>query len=228
VLTKKRKISKREMKEDQLVTTYFKTVQFIKDYQKKILIYAGSVIVVVLLVIGYKSYQGSRNEKANFALSKVIGFYDSGAYQEAIDGRPGAGIEGLKAIVDKYGSTENGEIAKIYLGDCYNMLGKFDDAYKYYDDYSGSIDVFKAAAKAGIGSFYESKKQFKEAAEAFKDAASVSKINPSNAEYLYKAGIDFLEANNKEEANELFKKVKDDYKTSAYARSVDRYLAVTE
>lgn len=228
MLTKKKKLSKKEIKEDKLVTTYFKTVKFVDQNKSKILIYAASLIVVIGLVVFYMWNKSGQNEKANVALSRVINLYDAGAYQEAIDGVSAQKVEGLKAIVDKYGSTENGEIAKIYLANCYNFLGKFDEAYKYYDDYSGSNKEFKAAAKAGEGSYYEAKKEYEDAADAFKDASSIQKNNPLNAEYLFKAGINYMDAGKKTEAAELFKKVKDEYKTSPYARNVERYLAVIE
>lgn len=226
MLTKKKKLSKKEIREDKLVTSYYKTVQFLDEYKSKVLLYAGALVVVIVLVIIYMRYQEGNNVKANLALSRVLSLYDSGAYQEAIDGRPGTNIQGLKSIVDQYGSTEAGETAKIYLANSYNMLGKFEEAYEYYDDYSGSNDELKAAALAGVGGYYEAKNEPKEAADVFKKAASISNSNPLNADYLLKAGINYLETGDKKEAEVLFQKIKDDYKTSPSARNVDRYLAL--
>lgn len=226
MLTKRKHISKKEMKEDKLVTSYYQAVKFFDQYKSQLYIYAIVFVVVVAGVFWYMSHKAASNEKANLELSRVMGLYDSGAFQEAIDGRAGTNVIGLKKIVEEYGSTESGETAKIFLANSYNMMGKFDEAFKYYDDYSGSNDMFKAAALAGKASYYEAKNELEKAADSFRDAAHVSKENVNNADYLLNAGIDYLKSGSKEKAMEQFNKVKDDYKTSIAAREADQYLAL--
>ncbi|MGE5683224.1 MAG: tetratricopeptide repeat protein [Bacillota bacterium] len=225
MLTKKKQISKKEIKEDKLVTSYYQTVQFLDKNKSKIYLYLGIFVAVVALVYFYIDHRSKSNETANTELARVMDLYNQGAYQEAIEGRKGTNIIGLKKIVDEYGSSENGESAKIFLANSYNFLGKFDEAMKYYDDYSGSIDEYKAAALAGKASCYEAKNEFEKAAAAFKDAAHVSKSNVQNGDYLLNAGIDYLKANMKEKALEQFNLIKDEYKTSPAMREIDRYLA---
>ncbi|HEX2962203.1 MAG: tetratricopeptide repeat protein [Bacteroidota bacterium] len=226
MLTKRKHISKKEIKEDRLVTSYYQAVKFFDQYKSQVYIYAIALVVVVAGVYWYLSNKAANNEKANVELSRVMGLYDSGAYQEAIDGRAGTNVIGLKKIVEEYGSTENGETAKIFLANSYNMLGKFDEAFKYYDDYSGSIDMFKATALAGKGSFYEAKNQLEKAADSFRDAAHVSKENVNNADYLLSSGIDYYKAGSKDKAMEQFNKIKDEYKTSMALREAEQYLAL--
>lgn len=216
------------MKEDRLVTSYYQAVKFFDQYKSQLYIYAVVFVVVVAGVYWYMSQKAAKNEKANVELSRVMGLYDSGAYQEAIDGRAGTNVIGLKKIVEEYGSTENGETAKIFLANSYDMLGKFDDAYKYYNDYSGSSDMFKAAALAGKASYFEAKNELEKAADSFRDAAHVSKENVNNADYLLNAGIDYFKSGAAEKAMEQFKKVKDEYKTSIAAREADQYLALSK
>lgn len=228
MLTKKKQISKKEIQEDKLVTSYYQTISFVEKYRKQIYIYLGVLVVLAAAVYFYISNQSKNNEKANTELARVMDLYNQGAFQEAIEGRQGTNITGLKKIVDQYGSTENGETAKIFLGNAYNYLGKFDEAFKAYDDYSGSIDELKAAALAGKAGVYEAKKEFEKAASAYKDAAHISKTNVMNGEYLLNSGINFLKANMKEKALEQFKIVQDEYKTSPAMRELDRYLAQAE
>jgi len=225
VLTKKKQISKKEIKEDTLVTSYYKTVKFIDDYKSKIYIYTGVFVVLVIAVYFYADHKAKNNEKANTELARTMDFYSQGAYQEAVEGRKGTNIIGLKKIVEDFGNTENGETARIFLANSYNLLGKFDEALKVYDDYSGNIDEFKSTVLAGKASCYEAKNEFEKAASSLKDAAHISKTNVLNGEYLLNAGINFLKAGQKEKALELFNKVKDEYKTSTAMREVDRYLA---
>jgi tetratricopeptide (TPR) repeat protein len=107
-------------------------------------------------------------------------------------------------------------------------LGKIEDAYKYYDDYDGSNNMFKATALAGKASYFEYKKEYLKAADAFNEAAHISKDNSENAGYLLSASIDYIKAGEKTKAKGLLNKIKEDYKTSMAVREVDRYLALVD
>jgi len=228
VLTKKKKISKKEIKEDRLVTTYYKTVDYFNQHKNKIYLYGGIVLVLFAAIYWYVDHKAKNNEAASTELGKILASYEKGAYQEAINGKPAEKIPGLKQIVDEYGSTETGEAAKIFLANSYSMMGKTEDAFKYYDDYSGDNKIFKATSLAGKASYYESKNDFQKAADLFLEAAHSSEENALNAEYLLKAGIDFIEAGQKDKAKETLKSLKEEYKTSTAVREVDRYLALVK
>jgi hypothetical protein len=109
VLTKKKKISKKVIKEDKLVTTYYKTLEFIDKYKRQIYIYGGIILAVAIAVYYYINQRKQNNEAASAELAKVMDYYAKGSYQEAIDGVSASNIVGLIKIVEEYGSTENGE-----------------------------------------------------------------------------------------------------------------------
>ena len=102
MLAKKKKLSKKQIKEDKLVTSYVKVVKFFEDYQQKIYIAAGAIAVIVVAIILYINKKEEDNIAATTELARVITIYESGAYQEAIDGRPGTNITGLQYIVDEW------------------------------------------------------------------------------------------------------------------------------
>ncbi len=226
MLTQKKKFSRKEMKEDALVTGYYKTVQYINNNKKTIAIYAGVLILVIAAAAFYIWNKTQQNEKAGIHLAKAMGLYNAGAFQEAINGRPAAGIKGLKEIADEFGSTESGETAKIFLANSFSMLGQFEEAYKTYDDYGGGNDLFKSAATAGVASYYEFKKEFKKAADSYKEAAYIAKSNPLNSDYMLKAGINYLDAGQKENALEILKQLKEDYPGTQSSREADRFIAL--
>ena len=223
MLAQKKKITKKQLKEDSLVTFYYKAVKYFEDNMKPILIIGGSVIVLAVLVYLYSVKLKNDNEKAALELSRVVSLYEMGNYQEAMDGKKGTNVLGLKQIVDTYGSTENGEIAKVYLGNSYLYLGKIDKAYEYYDDFSGDSPIYKASALAGVAGYYEYKKEYEKAAEKYKEAAFISKENASNPQYLLSAVINLIKVKNNAEAKELIDKIKEEYKTSDVMREIDKY-----
>jgi tetratricopeptide (TPR) repeat protein len=228
VLAKPKKISRKKVKEDKLVTYYHKTLKFYEDFQTKIIIGVGAiaVLVVIVILLGKKSEQD--NLAATTQLARVVTLFESGSYQEAIDGKPGTNIVGLTNIVDNYSGTEQGELAKIYLAHSYYFLGDIDKALEYYDDYSGSDPMFIAAALAGSASCYEAKNESEEAARLFKKASSVSESNAANHEYLLKSGINFIDAGMKDEAKIILEKLKSEYSTSSSSKKADRYLALVK
>lgn len=228
MLERKKKITKKEMKEDTLVTVYYTVKNFILEYQGKLLIGVAAVALVVVAGILFANKSMNDNKKAAGLLAKVIPLYESTAFKEAVDGQPSSNTIGLKKIVSDYGNSENGETAKIYLGNAYLMLGKFDDAYKVFDDYSGSNPLFKATALAGRAGILEMRKEFERAADLYNEAAKISKINPANAEYLLRAGIIKLNSGKKEEAKINFEMIKKDYKNSTAFSEVDKYLIQIE
>jgi len=230
VLKPRKKISeKQEIKQDFAVELYFKTIDFFKKYTKQILIGTGVVVALIIFIVFYNINKSKNNQHANIELQKVIQIYQTGNYEDAIKGNPKEKILGLKTIVDKYGNTEYGNTAKIYLANAYFMLAKIDEAERYFDDYSGSNNLLKAASLAGIASCYEAKNEFEKAAKYYKKAAGISKENPQNGYYLIRCADNLSKSNQKSEALELLKTIKNDYKTDRNVMmEVDNLIQILE
>lgn len=226
MLQKKKKLSKKVIKEDKLINFYKSTVVFYEKYKNKVFIYAAVIVVAAAAVYFYINQKSESNEKAGIELSRIMKLYDQGSYLEAIEGKQGSNIIGLNKLVEEYDGTENGETAKIYLANCYSFLGNYEDAMKYYDDYSGSIDYFKSTSLAGRAGYYASEQNFEKAADLYLEASKLSEINSQNPDYLLNAGINYLLAGDKDEAKILFTKIKEDYTTSLAYREVDKYLSL--
>jgi tetratricopeptide (TPR) repeat protein len=228
MLQKKKKFTKKEIKEDKLISMVYKSQSFFEEYKNKIFIYLGVLVVAAAVVFFYISQKSEKNELASVELSRVMKLYNEGSYLEAVEGVQGTNITGLKQIVEKYGSTENGETAKIFLANCYSFLGNYDEAYTYFKDYSGSIDYYKASSLAGRAGYYASKGEYEKAAEMYLKASKISKVNAENAAYMLNAGIYFLNAGDKKQAKALFKEIKRDYANSPVIREVDTYITLTD
>ena len=228
MLTKKKKLSKKEIKQDKLVETYYKAYGYFEENKSKMLSYGVVLVVIVFAVIYYINHKKENNEKAEVLLSQVMNLYDQGSYLEAIEGRPSQNISGLKKIVEDYGSTENGETAKIYLANSYDMLGKPDDALKYYSDYDGDISIYKAAALAGQAGIYAGRKEYEKAAELFKKASRISKTDVLNPDYMLNASINYINSGKDGEAKEVLESIKKDYPTSQANSQAEQYLAIVD
>jgi TolA-binding protein len=224
MLKPKKGISKREIKEDKLVTTYFNTRKWI-EANRKLMSYVFSAIAVLIAVAWFvNNNQRQSNERATTDLAKVYQIYDQGQYQLAVNGIPQENIRGLQAIVDEYGSTKSGEIAKLYLANCYFNLGDMDKALKYFKDVDVNDKLLASSALSGIGACYEAKGNCDEAAGYFEQAASKFMTPIQAPDNLFKAASNYSVAGKKEKAADMLHRLKKEFPTSNYARDIDRYL----
>ncbi|MGA9117622.1 MAG: tetratricopeptide repeat protein [Bacteroidota bacterium] len=225
MLRPKHKISRREMKEDALVTTYAQVTSFYERHRRTIqygvLAAAGLIILAVVLA----NNRSSGNEKAMTALGKVYPLYDAGQFQQAVDGVPERNIQGLASIVDNYGSTPSGELARFYLAGCYFQLGRYDEALEHFEDCSPEGDFLEASRLAGMGACREARGEHAEAASLFEKASGLDRKAAAAPENLFHAARNLGLAGEKERAIELYTRLKKEYPASVYAREVDRAIA---
>jgi tetratricopeptide (TPR) repeat protein len=225
MLKARKKITHKEIKKDKLVTAYFESKEWFTKAENKKRVYTigGTVLVIAVIIFFYLSNRSAKNEEAEIKLSAVITLYDQNNYQQTLDGDPAQNIIGLKEIVDKYGSTESGETAKLYAGNCYFNLNDFDNALKSFEDYSGKNDIVKASCLSGIGAVYEAKGDLKKAGEYFEKAAAVNKdvvINPENLYYAVRA---YSQAGDKDGAKRVFDILRNEYPKSKYIGDSKRF-----
>jgi tetratricopeptide (TPR) repeat protein len=225
MLRPKKKISKRELKEDALVSSYAKATAFYDRNRRNISIAVTAVVVLVLAVVIYSKNRADNNNNATLALGQIYQVYDSGQYQTAIDGLPEKGIKGLKAIVENYGNSQNGDLARFYLANAYYFTGKYEEALKEYESFSPADELLSVSRLAGIGSCHESLGRYRDAAEAFEKAVTKAPKDPAAAENLNNAGRTYALAGEKAKAIELYKRLKKDYAASTFARDADRFIA---
>ena len=209
--------------EDKLIAFYYKSQEYYEANKNRVYLIATSVVVVIALIFFYFNYKSKNNETAGIELSKVKMVYSSGLYQQAIVGDSLGMSRGLQYIVDNYGSSENGETAKIMLANCYYTLRDFDKADKYYKDYSGSNDIYKAASFAGIASVFEAKNDFASAAGYYVKASKQSKLVTNNDEYMFYAIKNYSLANDTENLKNTIKELKKEYPKSKYLAQINRY-----
>jgi len=222
----RKKITKKELKHDKLVTWYFMVSDKAKQYQNQIITVVVALLVVALLVFFMFIKPNQEDEEiASTALGNISAFYDYKQYQMAVQGIPERNIIGLTKIVSDYGSTKAGQIAKIYLGNIYLAMGDYDNAFKNYDDFNGREKMFLVASIVGKASVYEAKGQYLEAATEFERAGNEDKDNLKAAEIFLSAAKNYALSGNKTKAVEMINKIKQDYATSTVARESDRYLA---
>lgn len=225
MLRPKKQMYRKVVKQDPIMAKYDDAVDFY-GANKKII---GTVLtVLVVAAIGAFAWFNNvkaNDEKATALLSSVVGFFDNGQYAIAIEGVPERNIKGLKEIVDEYGNTDSGNLARFYLANAYFQTGKFEEALSHFEDFGASDPLLSVSRFAGIAGCYEALGKFGDAAEYFEKAATKYPKNVEAASLLHQSATNYSLAGKAEKAVDLFKLLKKDYPTTTFGRDADRYIA---
>ena len=218
-------MAKQHHTDEKLMAAYYKAVDFFEKNKKHVYTALTIIVIAIAGIIILVNKRKANNENATMELSKIKSVYSANNFRQAINGDSLGQSKGLLYIVGEYGSTENGEMAKIMLANSYYALRDFDNAEKYYKDYSGGNRILQAASIAGLASVYEAKNNFADAAKQYEKAADFDDDNPFIDQYLFYAAKNYYRANDFDKAKKLFDKLKEDFPKSKYVAESDRYKA---
>jgi tetratricopeptide (TPR) repeat protein len=225
MLKPRKRITKREIREDKLVTSYFEATDWFTRHKRLV---TGALTTLVVIVVGAVVVSNNiraSNTRATEEVGRVLRYYDEGKFAEAINGVPQENIRGLLAVVEDFGSTKAGERAKLYLANAYFAIGDYENALKYYQSASLKDKMLHASAIAGAAACYEAKGDHANAASNFERAAGVGKDVVLAPEYLHLAAVNYAAAGQKDKAVALLQRVKKDFPNSSAAREADRFIA---
>jgi tetratricopeptide (TPR) repeat protein len=225
MLKPKKKIAKRELKQDTLLTSYVKVTTFYETYKKQISIGTTAFVVVVIALVIFFKNRATNNEIALTQLAAIHQIYDAGQYQQAIDGIPAQNLKGLKETVDAYSGTKGGDLAEFYLADSYFQLGKYAEALEAFKSSGSSEALVEASRLAGIAACHEALGHFADAGSYFEKASGEDPTEGTAAEHLNSAARNYALAGDKERAVEILKRLKKNYPTTSYGREADRFIA---
>jgi tetratricopeptide (TPR) repeat protein len=203
-----------------------KARDFWEKYNKPVMIVCAAIIV---LVGGYFIYQNffkkPEEAKAADAIFKAEEYYRMDSVNLALNGD---GLNpGLLRVIDKFGGTDAGNLARYYAGDCYIKLGENEKAIKYLKKFSTSSKPIQARTYKLLGDANADLGKNSEAFDYYKKAAHYFEKDETNsAEYLFMAAYfaDRVMKNSKE-AIELYKELKEKYPRTQQGSQADNYLA---
>jgi tetratricopeptide (TPR) repeat protein len=196
------------------------------QYGRIILIASTAIILLGAAYLAYKYLvKEPQEEKASEAIFKAEEYYRADSLNMALNGD---GINaGFLKIIDKYGSTKAGNLAKFYAGSIFLKQGNFAKAAGHLKDFSTDSKMVQARGYKLLGDAYAESGKNADALEAYKKAADHFEEDEMNSsEYLFTAAY-FADRvmNNKKEAIELFKDLKEKYPRTEKGFEADKFLA---
>ncbi len=223
----KTKVTKEDQNLENVQEALNTTSAWIEKNQNKLTWAVTIIVAVVVGVLALNTYviKPKAVEVSNENAKAVI-YFMQGDWEKALNGDDAECI-GFQAIADEYKCYQGGKLAALYAGICYYQLGQYEDAVAYLSKFSAKDLTIDPAASQLLGDAYVQMEEYDNAAKAFEAAAKSGNdlIAPMS---LKKAGLVYLELDNKAAAKKAFETIKADYPTSAEAQDIDKYIAVAE
>ena len=182
------------------------------------------IAVLVAGWFGYKNYIVAPKEtEAQNAMWKAEQYFREDSLNLALNGDKFN--RGFLYIINNYGSTKSGNLAKYYAGICYLRTGNFNKAVDNLNDFTTPAKQIQMMAYGALGDAYselnkndEAINYYKKAAKEFTDDATMS------SEYLFRAALKSETLGKNSEALDLYKELKEKYPNTEKGFAADKYI----
>lgn len=202
--------------------------QFVNNNLNKILI---AIAVLVVVVCGYLAYShlvaAPKLKEAQEAMFRGEQYYRAGRDSIAIHGDAN-GYIGFEGIIKEYGSTNAGNIAKLYAAISYARLEQYEKALEYAKSFSANDEILQHLAQGTVGDCLVNTGKAEEAIPYFiKAAKGVDNMFQSPIMYK-KAGLIYRDLGQYDKVIETFSIIKNNYMQSPIAQEADKYIEEAE
>lgn len=186
-----------------------------------------AIIVILVLVggwMGYKNYIVAPKEaQSEDAIWKAEQYFREDSLTLALNGDKFS--HGFLYVINNYGSTKAGNLAKYYAGLCYLRTNNFNKAVEYLKDFNTDAKQIQMMAFGALGDAYselnkndDAVNYYKKASTEFPDDATMS------SEYLFRAALKLETLGKNSEALELYKQLKQKYPNTQRGFAADKYI----
>lgn len=188
-----------------------------------------ALFVVAALVFGYRALVvAPRAEKAAALIAEAQNRFEQETpdYELALLGDDSGA--GFLEVIERYGATPAGNLAKHYAGICYLHMGDLENAAAYLAKFSsvkGLPGQIINAQNLGLqGDVAVEQQAYAKAAKLFAKAAKASDNNLTAPLYLYKQALAEQAAGNRTQAAALCERILTDYPMSMEASQAEKLL----
>lgn len=197
---------------------------FYRKNQNNIFIALIAIIVVAGGIFGYKHFVKEPNEnKAQEMIFHAQNYFAVDSFKLALNGD--GNNYGFVQVIDKYGSTKAGNLARYSAGVCYVKLGQFDKAIEVLKSFKADDLIVQAMAYGLIGDAAMESGKTDEGIEFYKKAGHYNDNEFTAPVYLFRAGMALEKAGKTQEAITIYKEIKEKFPQTNEGRDMDKYLA---
>jgi len=201
-LAKKRhKITRREMREDPLVTFSLKAADFARSNARVIMIVGVIVVASIAVSVMMVRDRARADSEAEVLLAQ--------ANKELWRGNATEATALYNELLDRYAGTKSGKRGLLFKGDALLASGKYDEAIDSYEKFltrERRDELLRSSARRGIATALEDKGEFAKAAGVRENLGTKLEGNDA-AQELMSAARCYRAASMYGKAIELYEKV---------------------
>ncbi len=217
-----KRLTKEQLETDPLLTSYYLFTSFLKRNLTTVI--AGSIAVLIIIGGGifYFFYAQAQEQEAQELLVYTEHAFQQGEYEIALWGDDDMLRTGLIDIINNYGRTNAGNLARYYAAISEAELGSYGEALAYierFDPPDGILGVgpisFHAVVLANLG-------EYSRAADIFVKAAEWDINESTTPQNLFNAAQAAMEADELSRATQLVNRILSEYEDSQIADQAKR------
>lgn len=206
-----------------------KTELFLENNGRKLSYVLLALLAIGLLIYGYRALiMQPRAEKAAELIAQAQERFEAENPDYALALEGDANGAGFLEVIEQYGSTPSGNLAKHYAGICYLQTGDLEQAAAYLAKYStvkGLPGALINAQNYGLqGDVAVEQGDYARALKFYEKAVKAADNNLTAPMYLRKAGLAARANGNAEQAVVYFERILNDYPASMDAREAEKLL----
>jgi len=219
MLKARKRLTKREIKQDKFVTAYFRSQDYIKQNSKPISYGLFAIVAIIVVSLIFTSQQKQKESEAAVELTRARIEYFAGNFSGA--------IPILKNMIEMYDGTDSSDEAKFLLANASYQTGNYVDAEKYFNEYldDGDDELLKSSALAGVAACLERQENYEGAAKLFEQAANKYEDSFLAPENLLNSARCYSLSGKEDMARKLLQKLLDKYPDSNLKQDVEILLA---
>ena len=181
---------------------------------KNILFGILSFLVVSFLLFSFFNYfKTNQNSIAQEEMFQAIYYFESDSLVKALNGD--GNNYGFLEIIDEFNLSEAANLANFYAGSSYLKLDDYNNAIRYFKDFSSSDYLIQARSYSLIGDAYVELGEYDDAIIYFKKAINYQPNQFFTPNYLLKLALVYEEVNNINLALNCYIDIVNNYKESA-------------
>jgi len=187
------------------------------------IIFGAAVVIALLLLATHRFYSLPREAKAKEQMFVAEQYFEKDSFNLAINGD--GNYPGFLDIIDDYGRTKAGKLARYYAGISNLHLGKYQEAIDYLGDFKTEDLLLAPVVLGATGDAYYELGNKEKAVKLYMEAAELNPNAFTSPVYYLKAGNLYEALGSKDKALTAYKVIKDKYAESNEGRSIDKYIA---
>ena len=186
-----------------------------------------ALLAVVVIVGGFFAYnrfiKAPNEKKAQEMVFHAQQYFAADSFKLALNGD--GNNYGFIQVINKYGGTKAGNLAKYSAGVSYIRLGEFQKGIDLLKDFSANDKLVQAYAYGLTGDAYMELNKTDDGIEYYKKAGHYSDNELTAPMYLFRAGLALEKAGKAQDAIAVYKEIKEKYPQTNEGREMDKYLA---